>query len=330
MKLAGIGELPLLEKLRDRFSRNKAGILLGIGDDAAAIRPSALPLLLTTDMMVGGVHFDLSYTTPYQVGFKLVTVNVSDIYAMGGTPQYLLLDFGAPGTMEMKSFTRLFDGVEDAMRLYGVSLVGGDISSAGELVLSATVVGRGEKVLRRSGARAGDRIYVTGHLGDSACGHALLKKMKRPIEIERGKKMLLPRLPWSVIRPLVARHLLPTAVRPGRYVAAASAMMDISDGLLIDLSRLCRESGVGAVVYEEGIPVSDELRAASAYLRRDPLEFAAAGGEDYELLFTSPRRGVAGAFCVGEITERGLMMKDRQGRVRKISARGYRHFGIQG
>ena len=329
MKLAGIGELPLVEKLRDRFSRKKTGVLLGIGDDAAVIRPSGLPLLITTDMMVEGVHFDFSYATPYQVGYKLVSVNVSDVYAMGGTPQYLLLDFGAPGTMELKSFTRLFDGVEAAMKLYGVSLVGGDVSSAGELVLSGAVIGYGKKALRRAGARAGDRIYVTGNLGDSACGLALLKRMKKPVEIEKGKKALLPPLSWKVIRPLITRHLMPTAVRPGRFADTASAMMDISDGLLIDLSRLCRESGVGALLYEEGIPVSDALREASAQLRKDPLDFAFAGGEDYELLFTSPRSSVAGAFCVGEITGQGMIMQDRRGRLRKISAKGYRHFGVQ-
>lgn len=329
MNLARVGELSLVETLRKRFgARKESGLIIGIGDDAAAIRTGTDPCLLSTDMMVEGVHFDLSYSTHYQAGFKLVSVNVSDIYAMGGKPGYLLLNVAAPGGMSEASFSRLFDGIEDAARLYRVVLIGGDMSASDKLILSATVIGSGTRLLRRSGARRGDRIYVSGYLGEAACGMELLKRRGRPVELEKGRTARFP-VSWNVSRPLISRHLMPVAVRPGRYAPHATAMMDVSDGLLIDLARLCRESGVGARLQEESIPVSAALREASAYFGRDPLSFVLSGGEDYELLFTSPK-AVPGAFCIGEVTGRGVSVVDGSGRRRKITTKGYQHFGVQG
>ena len=179
MRLSDAGELSLLEILRKRFVKKSSSVVLGIGDDAAVIRPRNAHLLLTTDMMVEGVHFDLSWTTPFQLGFKLVSVNVSDIYAMGGEPKFLLLNFSAGNNVTLDFFSGFFDGIEAAMKKYGLSLVGGDISASKKIVLSATVGGYGGKILARRGARPGDRIYVTGHLGDAACGLALMKLLRR-------------------------------------------------------------------------------------------------------------------------------------------------------
>lgn len=192
MRLSDAGEMSLLDILRKRFGKTSSSILLGIGDDAAVIRQRKSHLLLTTDMMVEGMHFDLSWTTAYQLGFKIVSVNVSDIYAMDGEPQFLLLDFSAGNNATLGFFSELFDGIEAAMGKYGVSLVGGDISASGKVVLSATMIGYAGKILSRKGARTGERIYVTGHLGNAACGLALMKLSRKKIAIERSKKQEFP------------------------------------------------------------------------------------------------------------------------------------------
>jgi thiamine-monophosphate kinase len=328
MKLSQVGELPLLEMLRKRFSAKAAGLVLGIGDDAAVIRPE-YNTLLTTDMMVEGVHFDLSWTTPLQLGFKLVSVNVSDIYAMGGRPRYVLLDFSASRTCTTEFFDRFFDGVDEALKTYGISLIGGDISAADRIMLSITAIGSAKKVVRRRGARVGDLIYVTGTLGDAACGLELLKTMNRPIAFGRTSPKGLP-LPWHTLAPLARRHLMPLARDPVCFASRATAMIDISDGLLIDLSRLCRESGVGARIRAVDVPVSDALKKAAAYFNMSYLDFALSGGEDYELLFTAGPKAKVDAVCIGEVMESGMTIIDERGMKMKVSSRGYQHFSLQG
>lgn len=324
MKLSDIGELKFLDDIRSRFSGRSRAVLTGIGDDAAVLRPGKGKLLATTDFMLEDVHFDLDLITPFQLGFKLVSVNVSDIYAMGGKPRFVLLGIAAPAGTE-KSFTdRLLGGVEAALGHYRALLVGGDVSSSPrKLVLSATVLGFSERPVKRSGARPGEFIFVTGSLGDSACGLELLRRIGRPVELDRP---LEKPLAWGVMGPLLRRHLMPEARRPGAVARHATSMIDVSDGLLIDLARLCAESKVGARIYEDRIPVSEQARAASAHMGLDPLRLAASGGEDYELLFTapSPRRA---AICIGEVTEKGMVMVDASGRERPARPEGYTHFG---
>jgi thiamine-monophosphate kinase len=327
MRLADAGELSLLEILRKRFGKKSKAVSLGIGDDSAVIRPRDSHLLLTTDMMVEDVHFDLSWTTPFQLGFKLVSVNVSDIFAMGGKPEYLLLNFSAGKDATLAFFTDFFDGIETAMQRYRISLIGGDISASEKVVLSATVVGYSEKYLSRKGARAGDRIYVTGHIGDAACGLGLMKIIRKKVPIELGRKQKFP-LPWEVVLPLIERHLMPTAREPRALKNTASAMIDISDGLMLDLSRLCRESRVGALVYEDKIPISKELKKAAGHLGLSPLDLALGGGEDYELLFTAPAGKKVKGRCIGEIIKTGLFLQDEKGKKRKAPIKGYQHFKL--
>jgi len=341
MKLSQIGELTLLEQIRKRFEKRSPDIVIGIGDDAALLKPFKKNILVTTDMMVEGVHFNMDFITPYQLGFKLVSVNVSDIYAMGGIPRFLLLGIAMNKNTAKETFDRFFDGVHEAMKHYGLSLVGGDISSASKgMSLSATLIGYAEKCLKRSGAKKGDRIYVTGNLGDSACGLELLKKIKRLIPIEISKeqrakskelriKMLPKGLTWEDVEPLLTRHLMPKARDPRRFIRYATSMIDISDGLLIDLSRLCDESKVGARIYTKNIPVSSELKKAASCLGISPIRLALSGGEDYELLFTAPRDKRVKAIYIGDITESERVIIDTSGKKKTFSVEGYQHFGIQ-
>jgi len=351
MKLSQIGELTLLEQIRKRFEKRSPDIVIGIGDDAALLKPFKKNILVTTDMMVEGVHFNMDFITPYQLGFKLVSVNVSDIYAMGGIPRFLLLGIAMNKNTATETFDTFFDGVHEAMKHYGLSLVGGDISSASKgMFLSATLIGYAEKCLKRSGAKKGDRIYVTGNLGDSACGLELLKKIKRPIPLpptlpspsrgegEGGGKCLTSKfstlwnklgLSWNDIEPLLRRHLMPKARDPRRFIRYATSMIDISDGLLIDLSRLCDESKVGARIYTNNIPVSSELKKVASCLGISPIRLALSGGEDYELLFTAPRDKRVKAIYIGDIAESERVIINTSGKKKTFSAEGYQHFGIQ-
>ncbi|MBI5187973.1 MAG: thiamine-monophosphate kinase [Nitrospirae bacterium] len=375
MRLSEIGELSLLEQIRKRFEKQSANIVVGIGDDAAVLKPVDKNLLVTTDMMVEGVHFDLSFITPYQLGFKLISVNVSDIYAMGGIPVYLLLDIAVNKDINMTFIDRLFDGVTDAINLYNTILIGGDLSSTNAgMTLSATLIGYAKRYIRRSGADIGDRIYVTGNLGDSACGLELLKRIKKPVPIPpthpspspppypppisgggqrrggfyyrgEGEGGVVSRdselrtlnlrlselgLSWNVAEPLLRRHLMPVARDPKKFIRHATAMIDISDGLLIDLSRLCDESKVGARIYIKDIPVSSELKKAASYLGISPIKLALSGGEDYELLFTVPPDKKVKAICIGEIIKSERVIIDKSGKETAFAPEGYQHFGIHG
>lgn len=329
MKLSQVGELSLLEKVRSGFTKKSKAVVTGIGDDAAVLRPRGKNLLVTTDMMLEGVHFDLRLITPFQLGFKIISVNVSDIYAMAGRPCFALLGIAAAKSTKEAFLDMFFEGVRAALEFYKITLIGGDISSAEkEMVLSATLIGHAERPVRRSGAKPGDRIYVTGSLGQAACGLELSRIINKPVDM---KKPVNKPLKWDIMRPLLGRHLMPEARRPAPFASCATAMIDLSDGLFIDLVRLCTESNVGARLYKDGIPVSDETKAAALFLGLDPLKVATSGGEDYELLFTAPlqsgyTRRFRKAVCIGEITESKMLIVDKNGRQRPITPEGYQHF----
>ncbi|MBF0317657.1 MAG: thiamine-phosphate kinase [Nitrospirae bacterium] len=336
------GELNLIDHIRQRFTKPPKGLFdgsaaealygvprlaIGIGDDAAVLRAGGKDILLTTDAMVEGVHFDMTFATPFQVGHKLVSVNVSDIYAMAGRPAYMLMTMSIPvdRVAEAGGFVAGFlDGVETALDTYAVELIGGDItSSKGGISVSATLVGFTERPVLRSGAMAGDGIYVTGNLGDSACGLHLLQRINRPVAIEKEETINIP-LAWRVMEPLLRRHLMPVVNAPMGNLRT-NAMMDISDGLSIDLRRLCTDSGVGARVYETSLPCSVEMIEAAAFLGLQPTMLALCGGEDYQYLFTSPEP-VSGYRCIGEITESGVVFIDADNKQRELIRCGYEHF----
>jgi thiamine-monophosphate kinase len=342
--ISQLGELSLIDHIRRLYAQKSHEVPVGIGDDAAVIKSGAKYLLVTTDMMVEGVHFDLRFVTPYQLGFKLISVNVSDIFAMGGTPHYVLLNIAVPGHATAEFLHLFLIGVKDAMTLYHAVLVGGDLSSTKDgISLSATLIGSARKYILRSGARPGDSIYVTGNLGDAICGFHMLKKMKRTIPLDlkdargyssgiEGKRngmnarSVRSGVSWKTIEPLLRRHLMPEARNPRKIVRYATSMIDISDGLLIDLTRLCNESGTGARIYEEKLPVSKGMQKAAKYLRMNPLKLALTGGEDYELLFTAPKQRKVMATYIGDITESRRVIVDSTGKERAFSAEGYEHF----
>ena len=328
MKLAALGEFGLIERIR-RAAGKAPSIPLGIGDDCAALTVPAGELLLsTTDLLIEDVHFRRAWTSMLDLGRKSVSVNVSDIAAMGGTPQALLLAVGIPGDCALEDLQPFLDGFLAACGDYGATLAGGDTCrSPGPLFISVTATGRvpQAQMVTRSGARPGDLIFVSGTLGDSA--YAL-------------HELQLGRMP----EPFFAtRHFDPTArTRLGRELSAAglaSAMIDLSDGLLADLGHILDASRAGAEVDLEHLPLSASFRAV---LEKDAelIELALSGGEDYELLFTAPPAArerilaLARPDCdireVGRITAAAgdLHVKDGQGDLRHITGTGFSHFSV--
>ncbi|MBX3328754.1 MAG: thiamine-phosphate kinase [Nitrospira sp.] len=289
-----IQEFALIRSLAGRYARHTAGLVRGIGDDAAVIETSAQAWWhLTTDLLAEGIHFDLKLVTPESVGYRAAMANFSDIAAMGAVPRYLLISLAIPSTVNRSHIYELYHGLMKACRLYDVALIGGDTSaSKAGLFLSITLVGTtsGRRALFRHGAKVGDHIYVSGTLGDSLAGLKLLMNSttsqpsrKRKIEFSRSHRQFL-----------VRRHSHPTArVSEGRWLndrRLASSAIDLSDGLSGDLRHLCEESRVGAEVELDKLPISPACRAYARTIGVSPIQLALTGGEDYELLFTaSPR-----------------------------------------
>jgi len=327
MKLSQLGEFGFIERIRRSVSPGE-GVNLGIGDDCAATTlPPEQLLLTTTDLLIEEIHFRRQWTDFRLLGRKSVAVNVSDIAAMGGTPRHLYLALGIPPELSVEGLDAFVAGFLEAATEYGAALAGGDTCrSAGPIVISVTAEGavpEGELV-RRSGARPGDAVYVSGTLGDSALALQLLAAGKTP-------------------DPLLARrHHDPTArIGLGRALAAAgipSAMIDLSDGLVADLGHILSASGAGAQLHEGALPLSGPFRQA---LAEDPggIKLALTGGEDYELLFTVPPEKAAALSpladslsipltCIGTVTpsDDGLVVKDRDGRPYRPGWGGYNHF----
>jgi thiamine-monophosphate kinase len=327
------GEPALIMALGRVFGPPPPNVVLGIGDDCAALALGEDYLLWTVDTLLEGVHFDLSYFSLDQLGYKALAVNLSDIAAMGGDPLYALLSLGWPKDRDLSGALALGEGLARAGREYGVAVIGGDtVAAPGGVMITLTLLGRvprGEMLTRR-GARPGDLIFVTGPLGEAAAGLEVL---------HRGLK-LAPDLQ----APLCLAHLAPRPqLAPGRVLAGeglASGVIDLSDGVATDLGHLCRASGVGARVPAAIAPVSPRVKAAAPLLGLDPLDLALKGGEDYQLLFTSPpektgalfqafaRAGLPRPLPLGEIVPgAGVLLVTAAGE-QDISGGGFDHFRL--
>lgn len=330
-----LSEDGLVAAIRTVLSGETSGVIVGLGDDAAVVEPGTGSSVLTTDLLVDGVHFERGSTSARDLGAKAIAVNVSDIAAMGASPRYALASLALPSDIEAGWVVELYGGMRAACDEYALALVGGDLSRAERLVISVMVLGevsRGHAVTRE-GARAGDAIVVTGSLGAAAAGLAL-SRAPAPVLL-------------AALSAGWARELLDALARPAARVGegvtlaqcGATAMMDLSDGLAKDLSRLCIASGVGARVRLADVPIPEAVRAAAAALEVDPLDLAISGGEDYELLATIAPTEVDGArerlrdrfglalTRVGDIVEgQGLVAVDAHGAESTMEPKGWDHF----
>ncbi|HMM19988.1 MAG TPA: thiamine-phosphate kinase [Selenomonadales bacterium] len=328
MQLKEVGEFGLIDLIREGTIVNPENIIVGIGDDAAVYLPGHRQLgLLTTDMLVETVHFDLTKTTLWQLGYRAIAVNLSDIAAMGGNPRHAVVSIGLPRQFSVEQVVELYQGMKEICHEFGVNIIGGDtVASPRGMVINVAVVGEVEPVnlLRRSGAKAGDLVVVTGTLGDSACGLDLLL---RPGWEE-----------YEFAWPLVTAHLTPRPrVSIGRKLAGwgATSCDDISDGLASEAHELAKASQVGIRLYEERVPLSADLLQAADLLGKAALDYALYGGEDFELVFTIPPEISAELLAaelpftvVGEVTEpaAGVVLVGRDGQAVLLEAKGYNHF----
>ncbi|MDP3937030.1 MAG: thiamine-phosphate kinase [Deltaproteobacteria bacterium] len=333
MKLSDLGEFGLIARIAGHAGAAGARVLRGIGDDCAVL-DSGVPggvLLLTTDLLTEGVHFERRTSPARLLGRKALAVNLSDIAAMGGTPAFFTVTLCAPPDTPVDWVDGFYAGLLDRARSSGAALVGGDTSaSRGPITVSLALLGEcpSGEVLYRSGARPGDGIYLTGWPGESAAGLALL-------QMEGGEP------PDDDLAHLRTRHLDPEPrILAGRRLAEgklATALIDVSDGLAADLGRLAEASGVGARLEGDRVPLSPALRKGAAAAGRDPLELALTGGEDYELLFTAS--GDAGEEAlsdvlglpvrlIGRVTAPGtpLAIIDPAGNPLDLSRPGHDHF----
>ena len=288
-EISSLGEFGLIEHLTKNIELQNASSILGVGDDAAVIDHFGKQTVITTDLLVEGVHFDLMYTPLKHLGYKSVIVNLSDIYAMNAIPTQIILSIGFSNRFSLEALTEFYDGVYAACEKYGVDLVGGDTTSSQKgFIISVTAIGEvaPDKYVKRSTAQKGDLLCVSGDLGAAYVGLLFLEREKKIFMESPGVqpdlegetyvigKLLKPEARKDIVEFFAAKEITPTS------------MMDISDGLSSEILHICKDSDLGCVLYEEKIPVSEEMKKAAFKFEIDPTACALSGGEDYELLFT--------------------------------------------
>jgi len=330
-----VGEFGLIERIKTKLAFSHQDIIKGIGDDACAIEIQKGRLLLSTsDSLIEDVHFDLRFISAYNLGKKSLAVNISDIAAMGGTPKFFLVSLAIPPKISVEFIDEFADGIKETANTFQTHVVGGDTSFSPEkfniniALLGEAIPGN---VIYRDNAHVGDQVFVTGNLGDSALGLEILMNRKGLARVEERFK------------DLVERHCNPTPrVAEGRLIAEnriASAMIDISDGLIADLGHICEQSRVGAKIWVEKLPTSEAFQKHSHEFTDRPMDLALGGGEDYELLFTVARGNVdllnsiknrfkTKVTHIGEVVEpgEGITVLDNSGKRYVVQKKGFDHF----
>lgn len=334
-EISSLGEFGLIDRLTENLPKENESTLRGVGDDAAVLHyPADVDELVTTDLLLENVHFDLTYVPLKHLGYKSAVVNFSDIYAMNGTPKQITVSLGISSRFTLEHIEELYAGIRLACERYHVDLVGGDTCASHQgLVISITCIGEApcDSIVYRDGARPTDLICVSGDLGAAYMGLQLLEREK---VASAGSRDFVP--DFSGKEYLVERQLKPEARRDiVAALAAASvkptAMMDISDGLSSELIHICKDSGTGCRVYEDRIPIDYQTALMAEELNMNLVTAALNGGEDYELLFTVPLtdhdrvKAIDGVRVIGYITEasEGCALVTRDGQTMPLRAQGW-------
>jgi thiamine-monophosphate kinase len=335
MNVSELGEFGLIELLADIVDSTKNAkdiswqrLLVGIGDDAAAWKADDTIQLATTDSLVQDTHFDLNIITWEELGWKAIAVNLSDIAAMGGVPKYALISLALPGELDTGNITNLYLGMAQMASRFGVAIVGGNIASADKTIINVTILGSLESasVLTRSAAVPGDQIAITGYLGLSAAG---LRMLKQHLKFDAETTQLLREA-----------HVTPMPrIDEGQILRhrGVKAAIDISDGLLADLTHICRASKVSARIKQNELPIHPALKKN---FKSDYLQLALSGGEDYELLFTTSNQIISRLkktmpcpiTVIGEITQGKpgqVILTDADGNIVPWQKAGWEHFKSQ-
>jgi thiamine-monophosphate kinase len=291
-EISTLGEFGLIEHLTKNIELQNASSILGVGDDAAIIDHFGKQTVITTDLLVEGVHFDLMYTPLKHLGYKSVIVNLSDVYAMNAVPTQIILSLGFSNRFSLEALEEFYEGVYAACDKYGIDLVGGDTTTSQKgFIISITAIGEvtPDKFVKRSTAQKGDLLCVSGDLGAAYVGLLFLEREKKIFMESPGVqpdlegesyvigRMLKPEARKDIIDFFANQEITPTS------------MIDISDGLSSEILHICKQSNLGCVLYEEKIPVHEAMKKAAYKFEIDPTACALSGGEDYELLFTIPQ-----------------------------------------
>lgn len=336
-EIGQLGEFGLIEHLTKNIELKNASSIVGVGDDAAVIDHFGKQTVVSTDLLLEDVHFDLMYTPLKHLGYKSVVVNLSDIYAMNATPTQILMSIGISNRFSVEAITEFYEGVYAACEKYGVDLVGGDTTASQKgFMISVTAIGEvaPDKFVKRDGAQKGDLVCVSGDLGAAYVGLLFLEREKK-IFLEspgvqpdlEGESYVVGRLLKPEARKDIIEFLDDAEIRP-------SAMMDISDGLSSEILHLCKQSNLGCVLYEEKLPIAEAMRNAAFKFEIDPTACALSGGEDYELLFTVSQADYEKLTLneqisvVGYLTEpeQGTHILTKGGSKHVITAQGWNHY----
>lgn len=333
-EISSLGEFGLIHRLTDDIKLVNQATKLGVGDDAAVLNYPETDVLVTTDLLLEGIHFDLTYVPLKHLGYKSAVVNFSDIYAMNGTPRQITVSLGISSRFTVEHLEELYEGIKLACQVYNVDLVGGDTSASRQgLVISITCIGEANKedVVTRSGAKDTDLICVSGDLGAAYMGLQLLEREKA---VSVGAKDFEP--DFSGKEYLVERQLRPEARKDiiealHKAGIKPTSMMDVSDGLSSELLHICKASHCGCKVYEDRIPIDYQTAVMAEEMNMNLVTAALNGGEDYELLFTVPltdhqkMEKIPGVKVIGYITkeEYGCSLVTRDGQEMPLRAQGW-------
>ena len=314
-EIASLGEFGLIDHLTQNNETRLASTVLSVGDDAAVIDHFGKQTVITTDMLVEGIHFDLMYTPLKHLGYKSVVVNLSDIYAMNAIPTHITLSIAFSNRFSLEAMDEFYEGVYAACEKYDVDLIGGDTTSSQKgFVISITAIGEvaPDKFVKRSTAEKGNLLCVSGFVGAAFLGLTILEREKR-IFAETGSqpdledqayivgKLLKPEARKDIIEFFAAKEITP------------SSMIDVSDGLSSEALHICKQSNLGCVIYEDKIPVHEEARQFAYKLELDPTACALSGGEDYELLFTLSQKDYDKIVLNEQISVIGYMTEPEEG-----------------
>lgn len=339
-ELASLGEFGLIERLAAQVELVQPSSKFGIGDDAAVIDPAGLHQVITNDMLVEGVHFDLSYMPLKHLGYKAVVVNLSDVYAMNAEPRQITVALAISNRFPVEAIDELYEGILLACTHYGVDLVGGDTcSSTSGLIISITAIGaaRPEDLVYRNGAKEGDLLVVSGDLGGAYMGLQILEREKSVFKETglqpdlEGNDYILERQLKPEARRDIVELLRKLEVRP-------TSMIDISDGLASEALHICRASKLGVRIYDEKLPIDPTTYQTARDFDLDPTTCALNGGEDYELLFTIAQsdfekvKANPSLSIIGHMTSaaQGYELVDRQGGTHVLKAQGWDAFLAKG
>ena len=338
-EISTLGEFGLIDRLTKEFPIRNESTKKGVGDDAAVMHFGEKEALVTTDLLLEGIHFDLRYVPLKHLGYKAAVVNFSDVYAMNGTPKQITVSLGISSRFSLEHIEALYDGIRLACEVYGVDLVGGDTSaSVTGLVISITCLGEADKdsIVYRDGAQPTDLICVSGDLGAAYMGLQLLERENR-VAAQSGDPDFQP--DFSGKEYILERQLKPEARKDivkalKEYGVKPTSMMDVSDGLSSELLHICKDSNTGCRIYEEKIPIDYQTACMAEELNMNLVMAAMNGGEDYELLFTVPLtdhdkiQKIKGVSMIGYITkpELGAAMVTRDGNEIPIQAQGWNAF----